>query len=32
VQAAYPADLANRITPARLVALAGRALQGSVEI
>ncbi len=32
VQAACPADLANRITPARLVALAGRALQGSVEI
>jgi threonylcarbamoyladenosine tRNA methylthiotransferase MtaB len=31
VQAAYPADLANRITLARLVALAGRALLGSVE-
>ncbi|MBN1139206.1 MAG: tRNA (N(6)-L-threonylcarbamoyladenosine(37)-C(2))-methylthiotransferase MtaB [Anaerolineae bacterium] len=31
VQAACPADLANRITPARLVALEGRALQGSVE-
>ncbi len=32
VQAACPADLANRIIPARLVALAGKALQGSVEI
>jgi len=32
VQAVCPGDLANRITPARLVALAGRALQGSVEI
>ena len=34
VQAVCPqgADLANRITPARLVALAGRALQGIVEI
>ena len=34
VQAACPqgADLANRITPARLVALVGRAVQGSVEI
>ena len=32
VQAACPADLANRIIPARLVALVGKALQGSVEI
>lgn len=32
VQAACLADLANRITPARLVALAGKALRGSVEV